>query len=79
MSLHEIAFHHVKDVEKAKELTLLKSADLNKMNVFERTPLDEANAVLIMRGEEISTSLYVKYLRSLGAKEGREIIAERKI
>ncbi len=79
MSLHEIAFHHVKDLEKAKELTFLKKADLNKMNIFERTPLDEANAILIMRGEEISTSLYITYLRSLGAKEGREIIAARKI
>jgi len=72
-SLHWVAFNHVVNATEAQAVFLESKQDLNRLNTFKRTPLDEANAVLIMRGEYSNLNPFIQFLRKLGAKEGTEM------
>lgn len=72
--LHKIAFNHVVDEKESMNqigLLLAAKVNINVLNCRNKTCLDEANAMLIMRGEN-TRSKFIEFLKSNGAVEGNQ-------
>ncbi len=76
-TLHDVAFHHVVNVDEAMEKIKQNVKDINNLNPRNKTPLDEAYAILNMRGDSCNCK-FIQFLKSLGALEGDEMIPTRK-
>ena len=72
--LHKIAFNHVVDEKESMNqigLLLAAKANINVLNCRNKTCLDEANAMLIMRGEN-RRSKFTEFLKASGVLEGKQ-------
>jgi hypothetical protein len=72
-NIHDTAFHHVVNINKAMETIKKNVSKINDLNARNKTPLDEAYAILIMRGED-SNCKFTQFMKSLGALEGNQMI-----